>query len=200
MSQLSEKYKSVFIEYGIVTKLRHDHLMAQMYHESKFSTNREDGHYKTISRLRLIFSTPFKKKTDLFVKSFLFDAVKLFNYVYANRNGNGSFESGDGYKFRAGGFLGLTGRSNYQRASNDLGIDYVKNPDKICNEADSLLTALWYWKVNNLNKYADRDDLDSISDIINIGRPTKKYGDSNDFKKRKEAYEKYKAMDYSSPK
>jgi hypothetical protein len=35
---------------------------------------------------------------------------------------------------------------------------------------------------NNLNKYADLDDLDSISDIINIGRRTQKVGDANGYK------------------
>jgi hypothetical protein len=34
---------------------------------------------------------------------------------------------------------------------------------------------------NNLNKYADLDDLDSISDIINIGRRTQKVGDANGY-------------------
>jgi predicted chitinase len=36
------------------------------------------------------------------------------------------------------------------------------------------IAALEYWKNNNPNKYADLDDLDAISDIINRGHRTEK--------------------------
>jgi predicted chitinase len=39
-----------------------------------------------------------------------------------------------------------------------------------------VIAALEYWKNNNLNKYADLDDLDAISDIINRDIVLKKVG------------------------
>lgn len=40
--------------------------------------------------------------------------VLIGNKIYANRIGNGSVSSGDGYMFRGGGYAQTTGRYNYQ--------------------------------------------------------------------------------------
>ncbi|WP_346241505.1 glycoside hydrolase family 19 protein, partial [Streptomyces malaysiensis] len=45
------------------------------------------------------------------------------------RKNLGNTEPGDGHRFRGRGFTQLTGRSNYEAASRDLGIDLVNNPD-----------------------------------------------------------------------
>jgi predicted chitinase len=73
--------------------------------------------------------------------------------------------SGDG--FRGGGIFQNTFRNSYLKLSKDTRIDFIGNPDLITVEANAVIAALEYWKNNNLNKYADLDDLDAISDIIN---------------------------------
>ena len=40
------------------------------------------------------------------------------------------------------------------------------------------LGAGWFWHVNNLSRFADLDDVDGVSDCINIGRKTEKIGDA----------------------
>lgn len=189
-----KKYKTLLLGYYINTKLRYDHFMAQIEHESDLELVREGMYYKTIGSLRDTFKSPFKGKSDSFVSQYLRNPEKLANYVYANRNGNGNEASGDGWKYRAGGYLGVTGKGNYLVLSKDTGIDFVGNPDLILLEANSLISALWYWKNHNLNALADKDDLEGISDIINIGSRTKKIGDSNGFADRKSNYEKYKGL------
>lgn len=47
---------------------------------------------------------------------------------------------------------------------------------------------------NNLNKYADIDDLDGVSDLVNIGRKTIKIGDANGYEDRKIKLIKWKRL------
>lgn len=191
---LSKKYKSKFDEYGVDTPLRVAHFMAQADAESGLVSKRESLYYTSIDRLRNTFYTPFKKKTDSFVKSYLRNSEYCANYVYANREGNSDAQSGDGYKYRGGGIFQNTFKNNYKILQEKTGIKFLENPDLILDEANSIIAALFYWKTNNLNKYADLDDLDGVSDKINIGRKTDKIGDSNDYQKRKECLVKWKKI------
>lgn len=191
---MHKKYKTLLEQYGINTPLRIAHFFAQREAESSGAPKRESGYYTTIANLRKTFKTPFKGKSDAFVKQYLKNSKKLFNYVYANRNGNGNEDSGDGYFFRGGGDFQTTGREQYQHLQNVTGIKFAENPDLILEEANSLISALIYWKDHNLNRYADNDNLDAISDIINIGSITRTYGDANGFKHRSEALKKWKKI------
>jgi predicted chitinase len=46
--------------------------------------------------------------------------------------GNGDEASGDGAKFKGRGYVQITGRGNYTKWSQKLGIDLIGNPDKAC--------------------------------------------------------------------
>lgn len=67
--------------------------------------------------------------------------VFYYDHLYNGANGNvvqtddqiAQGAVGDGYQFRGGGAMQLTGRANYQAASNYLGTDLVANPDLIRN-------------------------------------------------------------------
>lgn len=48
------------------------------------------------------------------------DPVVHFNRKYAGYNGNGDIASGDGYRYRGRGFVQLTGKANYQKATNKV--------------------------------------------------------------------------------
>lgn len=185
MKSLAKKYKSLFVKYGLNTILRISHFLAQIGHESGFLLKRENLYYTTVAGLRKNFKTPFRGKSDAFVSQYLRNPEKCANYVYANRMGNGDEASGDGWRFRGGGYLQNTGRNQFQWLTDVTGIDFVGQPNLILIEANALIAALEYWKINNLNIHADNDDIDAISDIINIGRKTMAYGDSNGFAHRK---------------
>lgn len=195
---LAKKYKSLLNYYGVNTPLRISHFMAQIEHESGLELVRESCYYKNIQGLRATFYTPFKGKTDAFVKQYLRNTEKCANYVYANRMGNGNEASGDGFKYRGGGFLQNTGQDMYAELQEDTKIPFLDNPDLILEEANAMICALHYWKKNNLNELADNDDLDGISDRINIGRDTQKVGDANGYEHRKQLLAKYKSMNYEN--
>lgn len=97
---------------------------------------------------------------------------KIANRVYANRMGNGSEASGDGWKYRGRGALQLTGKSNYQAFAL-----YVKNaaildnPDLVAT-VYSFESAMFYFETNRLWQYAIRVDHANIlklSRAINVG-------------------------------
>ncbi len=192
--QLYEKYKPLFARFEVNTHLRMAHSLAQFDAECGLIPKRESLYFKTIKGLRNTFYTPFKGKSDAFVSQYLKDSVKCANYVYANRGGNGNETSGDGFKYRGGGFPQTTFKNGYQRLKDVTGIDFVANPDLILTEENALLAGLIYWKDNDLNKYADLDDLDAVSDQINLGKQTIKEGDSNGYAHRKECLIKWKQI------
>lgn len=192
--KLNDKYKTLFNQYEVNTPLRIAHIMAQLEHESGLVPKRESLYFKSVDGLRNNFYTPFKNKTDSFVKSFLRNSEHCANYVYANRGGNGDQASGDGFRYRGGGFIQNTFRDGYAWLQAKTGIPFLSNPDLILEEPNAVLCALIFWKENGLNKYADLDDLDAVSDKINIGRLTDKEGDSNGYAHRKECLNKWKTI------
>lgn len=190
--ELSKKYKTRLDLGGIDTPIRLAHFFAQIDHESGLKPVRESLYYTKVSGARSAFYTPFKGKTDAFIQGYLKNSVKMANYVYANRMGNGNEASGDGFKYRGGGYLQHTGKNEYTILTKNLKVNYVDSPDLLINEADAMIAAIDGWNRRNLNPFADDDDLDAISDIINIGSRTKAYGDANGFPDRKKKLDFYK--------
>lgn len=178
--ELADRYKSLLTKYGITTTLRKAHFFAQAYHESKLEPISENLNYSA-KRLREVFPKYF---TVAQANQYAGKPQAIANRVYANRMGNGSESSGDGWRYRGKGFFQITGFNNYKEMSKDTGIDYVGNPDLLLTEADSMVSALWYWNERNLSRYADQDDVDAVSDLINIGKLTDKVGDSHGYKQR----------------
>lgn len=186
--ELSKKYKSLLDKHKINTPLRLAHFFAQLNHESKLQPKRENLNYSAEGLLKT-FKKYFTVST---AKEYARQPEKIANRVYANRMDNGNEASGDGWKYRGGGLLQHTGKAEYKILKARTGIDYVSFPEKLNNEADALIAAIDYWNRLGLSYYADKDDLDSISDLINIGRKTTNYGDANGFLDRLTKLKKYK--------
>jgi putative chitinase len=161
-----EKYKSLFEQYEINTPLRIAHFMTQLDHESGLKPISENLNYSS-ERLRQIFSKYFISKAD--ADRYARQPEKIANRVYANRMGNGSEASGEGWKYRGRGFIQLTGKENYYRLYLDTDLDVIKNPDLLLEEPNALISALWFWKTRKLNALADKDDLVGIRKRVNGG-------------------------------
>jgi putative chitinase len=93
----------------------------------------------------------------------------IANMVYSSRMGNGAPQTGDGWKYRGRGLKQLTGKDNYKRCGDALGIDLVTNPDLLLEPMNAARSAGWFWKVNNLSPLADADDIKGMTKKINGG-------------------------------
>ena len=141
--------------------------LAQVAHESGgFNFVKENLNYSA-KGLMVTFKKYFT--SEAIAKQYERKPAKIANRVYANRMGNGPEESGDGYKFCGRGLSQLTGKQNYTRFANDLGISiddtvaYLETPNGAASSAG------WFWDNNNLNTYCDRDDFVGLTKRINGG-------------------------------
>lgn len=93
----------------------------------------------------------------------------IANVVYASRMGNGPTESGEGWMYRGRGLKQLTGKDNYTRCSKALGEDFIHSPDLLLSPKWAAMSAAWFWKENNLSKFADVGDIEGMTRKINGG-------------------------------
>lgn len=89
--------------------------------------------------------------------------------AYEGRRDLGNVVKGDGVRFKGRGVIQLTGRANYQKYGDILGIDLVGHPERAATPEVSVLTALEYWKQRKINALADRDNVRLVTRAINGG-------------------------------
>lgn len=127
---------------------------ANVLHESQQLRHLEEDLSYSPSRLRDVWPKRFPS-WDI-ARHFAGRPEALANYVYADRNGNGDEDSGDGWRFRGRGPLQLTGRTNYTRAGEALAQPLVLEPDLVLQPDIGALTAAWYWWQAGCHALADR--------------------------------------------
>ena len=89
--------------------------------------------------------------------------------AYEGRKDLGNTQLGDGKRFKGRGPIQLTGRANYRRYGQQLGIDFENNPAIVAIPSVGLLVACKFWFDNGLNALADQDDVLTITRRINGG-------------------------------
>lgn len=89
--------------------------------------------------------------------------------AYEGRKDLGNTQPGDGVRFAGRGLIQTTGRVNYTAFARKFGIDCVNHPELLEEPRWAVASALWYWGTRSLNTYSDRDDIYSISCLINLG-------------------------------
>lgn len=161
--------EALFEPFGITTPLRMAHFLAQAAAETLgFSALRENLTYTSPTRIREVFGTerfPTLESAEPFVQR----PQALAERVYGGRLGN--VEEGDGWRYRGGGLIQLTGRSNYRLHGQISGLPLEAQPDLIEQAEPSLRAALSYWDSLGINAWADRDDGLAVSRAVNRGDP-----------------------------
>lgn len=96
--------------------------------------------------------------------------VAIANYVYNGRNGNKA-GTDDGWVYRGGGLMQLTGRGNYRARSLDLGLGTLleDNPDKVRLPELAFQTAYSYWAKSGASDLADKGDTKGVRKAVNGG-------------------------------
>jgi predicted chitinase len=81
----------------------------------------------------------------------------------------GNTQPGDGTRFKGRGPIQLTGRANYQRFGQLLGIDLIAQPQRAASPDVAFRIAALYWANRGLNPLADAGDFREITRRINGG-------------------------------
>lgn len=159
--------KPLFEKYEINSGNRVAGFLAQCSHEScDFKVLQENLNYSAEALLK-VFPKYFKSKEE--ADKYARNPEKIANRIYANRMGNGPEESGDGYKYRGRGYIQLTGKNNYTKFAEVTGKNLDEAVDYCVSSKGALESALYYWKVNNINSYCDKDDIKGMTKAINGG-------------------------------
>ena len=161
---------AILPEYEINTPQRVAAFIAQCAHESGgFKALKENLNYKAAT-LRKIFPKYFP--TDEMAAQYAALPNKqeaIANLVYANRMGNGAPETGDGYRYCGRGLIQLTGKDNYTWFAASLEIPVEEAAEYLQTFEGAVQSACWFWETNNLNQWADKGDILTLTKRINGG-------------------------------
>jgi putative chitinase len=153
--------------YGIDTIESISAFLAQCSHESaEFTRVRENLNYRWES-LRRVFPKYFP--TDDVARRYAHNQEAIANRVYANRMGNGDEGSGDGWLYKGRGVIQITGKNNYSLIADHLHMNLIDVPDYLETFDGAVISACWYWKTNNLNRFVLADDFKGLTRAINGG-------------------------------
>lgn len=166
---------NVISKFNISNVLRLSHFLSQCSHESgEFKVVFENLNYSEDGLLR-IFKSDFDVNKDRILSDFekrkakelARNPQKIANFVYANQNGNGGEISGDGWKFRGRGYIQLTGKANYSKFSQFLGVDATSNPDIVANSFP-LASAAFFFNSNGLWTICDKGSSEAVIKAVTL--------------------------------
>ena len=144
----------VFAKYSINTEYRVAAFLAQAGHESgEFTAVVENLNYGAPA-LRTVFKKYFP--SDAIAQAYARKPQAIANRVYANRMGNGTEASGDGYKYRGRGLIQLTGKNNYTAFAKSVNMTVDQAIAYLETAEGAVVSAAWFWHTNGLNAIADR--------------------------------------------
>jgi putative chitinase len=170
VEQWCEALNKILPDYDINTPQRVAAFLAQCAHESGgFTALKENLNYRAVT-LRKIFPKYFP--TDALAEQYANLPNKqeaIANRVYANRMGNGDEASGDGFRYCGRGLIQLTGKQNYTRFADSIDTPVEEIPEFLQTFEGAVQSACWFWETNNLNQYADSNDILTMTKRINGG-------------------------------
>lgn len=156
-------------------------------------TDYESGGYQNTTE-NLKYSDPrrlvemFKEVKSVDQARMLIDQgeVAIANTVYGGGKGAsiGNREPGDGWKYRGRGFIQLTGKANYAKIGQELGIDLVNHPELASNDPNVMAAVA-------VNFFKNSKLLRSISQTGNFGEAAKGLNGGNELPGMPKRYQLY---------
>jgi putative chitinase len=154
-------------DYDINTPSRVAAFVAQCAHESGgFKFLKENLNYKAESLVKVW--PRYFPNIDI-ARQYAHNQEAIANRAYGGRMCNGPEASGDGAKFCGRGLIQLTGRSNYQAFADSIETDIEDVPEYLATFEGAVQSACWFWETNNLNQWADKGDILTLTKKINGG-------------------------------
>lgn len=148
---------------GCFNKQQQAVFLAQCGHETRGFTALSENLNYSADGLMKVFRKYFPNPN--IARQYEHQAEKIANRVYANRYGNGSEETMDGWNYRGRGLIHLTFKDNYIRFARWLG--ETINPKEVSSNLDlAVKAAVWYWIFNDL---AMIDSVQEVTIRINGG-------------------------------
>lgn len=148
---------------GCITKPQQAIFLAQYGHETQGYTRLSENLNYSANGLVNVFRKYFP--TLNLAKQYERKPQAIANKVYANRMGNGSETSGDGWKYRGRGLPHLTGKDNYGKFQAWLG--KTVDPEELSTDLNLAIKAgVWYWLANGL---ANLGSVEKVTVRINGG-------------------------------
>jgi putative chitinase len=160
-------------KYGVTTERRVAHFVSQCAHESNNFRSLEENLNYSEDALNRVFPRYFGASSRS-AAEYARNPEKIANYVYmdefrSKQGALGNTQPGDGWRFRGRGLKQLTGRSNYTRFAESVGITAEEAADYVATEKGAIESAAWFWDTNKLNTIADTDDVVAMTKRINGG-------------------------------
>jgi len=167
---------ALFEQHDITTPQRMAHFLAQAMQETgHFTVLRESMNY-SVPRMLEIFGVGHHsaKITAAEAPGLAHNEPALAERVYGLGNPSkaaelGNTQPGDGFRYRGNGVLQTTGRGAHRRMGQACGVDFEGNPDLVTAPEHALKPALQEWSDGNLNRFADQNDIRTITLRINGG-------------------------------
>ena len=178
-SQLAALINSSCTKYGITEKLPFQMFLANILQESGECSHRQENMNYSAQGLANTFPRRYSKTQSRpyipndFAISLARKPVEIANATYGGRMGN--TRPNDGWDFKGGGFIGLTGRATYTDYAKHIG----KSPEeaaKFVQESDegAMDSACWFFAVyRNLISLSKTGTFKQVSSVINTGRKDK---------------------------
>jgi putative chitinase len=167
--------------FQIVTPAQQAHFLAQVLHESGNLSRMVENLNYSAAGLLSTFNTPKVQRFTVAqanqygrTADHPADQRMIANIAYASRMGNGPIHSDEGWIFCGRGPLQITGKDNYARCGDALGLNLIAHPELLAQPEAGCLAAGWFWHIGNrlghsLNALADAGEVDAISRAINGG-------------------------------
>jgi putative chitinase len=164
VATLVNKWPDAFAA-GVNTPVRTQHFMVQMATETGGFVRLDENLNYSAKRLRQIFPKRVSTAKALELAN---RPEAIANHVY-NRPDLGNTELGDGWKYRGSGYIQLTGKSNFRKRGERLGLDFVGNPEQVRQPITGFDAALAYWKTVGGNMLADAGNMNKVRRAVNGG-------------------------------
>jgi predicted chitinase len=96
---------------------------------------------------------------------------RKYDPKYAPRKAKvlGNKKAGDGARYKGRGYIQLTGRYNYKRAGEALGIPLEQNPELAEKPEVAAKIAVWFWKLRVQPNVDNFNDVRAVTKPINPG-------------------------------